>query len=287
MHLEINPNKNDTACSYFPDVTYVKRNDVELHLQIITPYRFMSEGEKFPLIVFVQGSAWFKQDCYMNVPQLARFAHRGYVTAIVEYRHSGISPFPAQIQDAKTAIRFLRKNADKYNIDPDKVYIWGDSSGGHTALLAGITCKDDIFDTEDYNVYSCQVDGIIDFYGVTDITDEKGFPSTQNHQKHDSPEGQLLGGKDVLENPELAAPTIVMNHISEDKAIPPILIFHGTKDSIVSYRQSVALYEKLKSCGKEVEFYAVNEANHGGAAFWNDEVLDIIENFIKRVDNSK
>ena len=278
---EIIPDSNDMACTYIPDVTYITRNGLDLHLQIIKPDRYVSEGEKYPLIVFVQGSGWYKQNCYMNVPQLSRFAQRGYVTAILEYRDSGVSPFPAQVEDAKTGIRFLRKNADEYGIDPDLVYIWGDSSGGHTALLAGLTCDDKIFDTEDYGEYSCKVNGIIDYYGVTDITDEKGFPDTPNSQKADSPEGLLIGGKDVLANPELSNPTIVMNHISEEKSIVPILIFHGTKDNIVSFRHSLRLYEKLMSCGKEVDFYAVKDAGHGGAPFWRKDVLDIVDDFIQ------
>jgi len=277
---EIIPDANETACAYFNDVTYVTRSGVDLKLQIITPFNPMMQGKRFPLVVFVQGSAWFKQNCYMNVPQLARFAQRGYVTAIVEYRHSGISPFPAQVQDAKTAIRFLRKNADKFGINPDEVFIWGDSSGGHTAVLAGLTCNDNILDTDDYNEVSCSVKGIIDYYGVTDITDKNGFPSTPNSQKPDSPEGIFLGGKDIDENPELAAPTIAMNYISEDKDIPPVLIFHGTKDRIVSFGQSVKLYDKLTSCGKNVDFYAISEADHGGPAFWSEKVLDIVESFI-------
>lgn len=277
---EIIPSGNETDCAYFNDVTYVTRNGVELKLQIITPFNPMMQGKRFPLVVFVQGSAWFKQNCHVNVPQLARFAQRGYVAAIVEYRHSGISPFPAQVQDAKTAIRFLRMNADKFGINPEQVFIWGDSSGGHTAVLAGLTCNDNIFDTEDYNEYSCSVKGIIDYYGVTDITDPEGFPSTQNHQKPDSPEGQFIGGKDVSEHPELAQPTIAMNHISKDKLVPPVLIFHGTSDRIVSFSQSVKLYEKLIGCGKKVDFYAINGADHGGPAFWSKEVLDIVEAFI-------
>jgi len=277
---EIVPSGNETDCIYHNDVTYVTRDGVELKLQIITPFNLMKQGERFPLVVFVQGSAWFKQNCYMNVPQLARFTQRGYVAAIVEYRHSGIKPFPAQVQDAKTAVRFLRKNADKYGINPDQVFIWGDSSGGHTAVLAGLTCNDNILDTEDYKEFSCSVKGIIDYYGVTDITDPEGFPGAIMPQKADTPEGKLIGGYDINEHPELAAPTVAMNYISEDKEIPPVLIFHGTQDKLVSFGQSVKLYEKLVSCGKKVDFYAIKDADHGGPAFWSNEVLDIVERFI-------
>lgn len=270
---------NETGIIYKHDVVYTVRDGIELHLQIIMPYRFTGDN-KYPLMVFVQGSAWFKQDCYANIPVLSRFAHRGYAVAIVEYRHNGIAAFPAQVQDAKTAVRFMKVNADKYNVNPDEVYIWGDSSGGHTALLAGLTAGEDIFDTGDYIESDCNVKGIIDFYGVTDITEKNDFPTTPNHLQADSPAGLFIGGKNVLENMDIACQSVCMNHISNDKEIPPVLIIHGTKDTIVSFHQSIVLYEKLIECNKKADFYAVEGADHGGLPFWTDKIFDIIEAFI-------
>ena len=94
------------------------------------------------MVVYVQGSAWFKQEIGYETPQLSPFASKGYVVAVVEYRPSTVAPFPAQIRDTKAAIRFLMKNASTYSIDPEKVVLWGDSSGGHTAAMTGVTLND-------------------------------------------------------------------------------------------------------------------------------------------------
>lgn len=89
-------------------------------------------------MVHVQGSAWMKQDRTALVPTLSRIAERGFVVAIVEYRHSGIASFPAQIQDARNAVRFMRANAAQYHVDADNLFLSGCSSGGQVALLAAV-----------------------------------------------------------------------------------------------------------------------------------------------------
>jgi acetyl esterase/lipase len=269
---------DDLGTAYIPNIEYEDVGGTKRVLQIITPYK--RTPHKFPLLVYIQGSAWMKQDVYAQIPQLGYLARKGFVVASVQYRESEIAPFPAQVQDVKAAIRFLRKNADKYNIQENNVFVWGDSSGGHTALLVGLTenCKE--LDTDLYPEYSCHVNGIISFYGVIDIRMTDGFPSTDNHQQPDSPEGMLLGRKNVLENPELAAKTLPFAYL--DGAVPPILLMHGTKDRIVSFKHGVRMYEALKRAGKEVEFYRVRNADHGDPAFFRDSTLDIVADFIRR-----
>ena len=95
----------------------------------------------WPCITFIQGSAWMKQYVYQKVGMIARLAQRGYVVAIVEYRHSGIAHFPAQIIDAKNAVRFLRAHAEEYKLNPSQMFLMGDSSGGQVSSVAGMTAK--------------------------------------------------------------------------------------------------------------------------------------------------
>ena len=122
--------------SVISDVVYDTKDGEELVLQIITPVNAMTAfggaAKEWPLIVYVPGSAWMRQNVYASMAQMIRIAEHGYVVAVVEYRGSDIAKFPAMIEDAKTAIRFMRKNAEEYSIDTDKVAIWGDSSGAHT-----------------------------------------------------------------------------------------------------------------------------------------------------------
>jgi acetyl esterase/lipase len=279
--LPMNPEA--VYCSVLHNHPYCERDGRTLHMHLILPSQHERPDKLWPLVVFVQGSAWKRQNLDANLAPLSWIARQGYAVAIVEYRPSETAPFPAQIQDAKTAIRYLRKNAGQFSIDPQEIVIWGDSSGGHTAVMAGITWQDKQLDTGLYNEYSCQVKGIIDYYGPTDITQMNIAPSTMDHYGADSPEGLLIGGLDVLENPDQAAATICMNHIPEETLIPPILIIHGNKDRLVPFEQSVLLYNDLKKKKKDVEFYKLEGADHGGPDFWSVEVLGIVEAFMKRL----
>lgn len=275
----------EPVLSYTQDVVYVKRGDLDLHIQLVAPRRDARSSEEqkgFPCIIYIQGSAWKKQNVYVGIPQLAKFASRGFVIASVEYRHSERAPFPAQVQDTKTAIRFMRKNAEKFHIDPNNMFVWGGSSGGHTAVMAGITSGDNELDTEDYGEYSDEVNAIVDFFGPTDIVKMNFAPSIMNHSAPNSPEGLLIGGLEVLDNREKAQTTNPINYISEEKSIPPILVAHGDMDRIVPFDQSELLAVKLKETGKEFEYYSLTGAGHGTPEFWSNEMLDIVEGFLKK-----
>ncbi len=280
----------EVSVCYFDDVEYAKVGDTSLILQILIPVsrndQFNPESDKFDkkmkCFVFIQGSGWMEQHVCFNLPQVAKLAARGYVAAIVQYRHSGIAPFPAQAEDTLNAIRYLRKNAQKYGIDPDNIVVAGDSSGGHTAMWAGLLHNDDT-DANLYPGVSSKVKGIVNYYGSVSVMLEDGNPSTVNHHMPDSPEGLEMGGVNLKEHPELCRKLSVECNIDENTDIAPVLIFHGTKDRIVNTRQSVILYQTLKKYGKEASLYLVKGADHGGAEFWTDEVLDIVCSFIEKV----
>ena len=237
--------------------------------------------QKFPLIVYIPGSAWMKQMVLMMLPRMIKVCQHGFAVAIVEYRPSTLRPFPAQIEDAKTAVRFMRKNADLYNIDVDNIAIWGDSSGGHTAVMAGIT-DDGVLDNRQYGEFSTEVNCIVDWFGPTDIAAMKDYPSIMEHSHPDTPEGLLIGHLDVDENPELAAKTVPMNYLSKDKDIPPILIMHGDVDDVVHFNQSCRLYNKLKELDKDVTMYKLEGSGHGTVGFASDEAIDTVCDFIKK-----
>ena len=274
---------------YMHDVEYDNVAGVPLRLQILIPncrndkYDFMSDQQPFarPCLVWVQGSAWFQQYIYMKVGYLARFANRGYVCAIVEYRHSGIASFPAQAVDARNAIRFLKKNAGKFGIDPERMIVAGDSSGGHTAMWAGMLHNDD----SEQNLFpgiSAEVCGIVNYYGSTSVMAPDSNPQTVNHCLPDSPEGQVMGGRNLLEHPEWARALSVECNIDETTQLPPVVIFHGTKDRTVNCTGSVILYQRLKETGHPADLYLIKGADHGGSEFWTDEVQDIMEDFMKK-----
>ena len=274
------------SCRTFVGVEYARKSGMALHLNIIEPRQEEGEDHTYPLILYIQGSGWMPQNTGAELAQLARFARRGFVIAVVEYRPSVVAPFPAQIKDAKTALRFMRRNAATYHADPRKIIVWGDSSGGHTAVMVGVSLGDAALDDEspaddppaDDPLPVCAV---VDYYGPSDISLMNDEPSTMDHLGPDSPEGMLIGRLDLREHPEKVAPTVPMNYISGEAALPPFFIIHGNKDRLVPFGQSVMLYEALRRAGKPVEFYQLKGADHGGPAFWTEDVLDRVERFVR------
>lgn len=264
------------------DVEYDRYEGGALSLQITFPYYADAREAKFPCLVFVQGSGWGVQNVYSNVATLAKIAEKGYVTAVVQYRHSAAAPFPAQVIDTRTAIKFLRKHAAEYNIDETRIAISGDSSGGHTSLMVAVTEGLPEFASEKYPEYSDHVSACVDFYGPTAIYEMNEAPSGMDHCGADSPEGMLIGGVNVLENLELAKKTDPVLYLEKGKPVVPVLIFHGDKDPVVPFRQSVRLYDALRENGKEGYFYKMLGAEHGGPGFWTDEALHIIDEFLQR-----
>jgi len=262
------------------NVVYAHRNGRDLRLQIISPPRERDDRTTFPAIAYVQGSAWREQRLGQSLPALAEFAARGFVVAIVEYRPSSVAPFPAQVLDAKAAIEFLRENADLFHIDSEQMGVWGDSSGGHTALMVHMTQGSGELAHD--GVEERPLRFAVDYFGPTDIAVMQEQPSIQDHLGADSPEGELIGGVRVDEHPELVAPTVVMNRIPRDRELPPLLMMHGSKDRLVPFDQSVRLFEAMRQNGQHAEFYRLPGHDHGGGGFWRPETLDIVEEFIRR-----
>lgn len=268
-------------CKLWLDVEYARKDGVPLRLSVVRPPLAEGDETTFPLVMFVQGSAWRKQQLGNSLPGLMRFAARGYVVAVVEYRPSDVAPFPAQILDTKTAIRYMRKNAAQYAADPGRLAVWGDSSGGHTAVMTAVTADDPGFVEPSEQGEPSGLRACVDYYGPSDIARMNEVPSNGNHLVPDSPEGMLIGGLDIRENREKADATSPMRYISPDKKLPPTLIMHGDKDRAVPFAQSALLYEALVAAGQEVEFWKLSGADHGGDAFFTDEVLDIVESFLE------
>lgn len=277
--IPMNPVRDNYEIFYHNDVVYAERGDMKLHLQIIGP---INDERDRTLVVFIPGSAFHRQNVIYRVPQLAYLANRGFVVALLEYRGSEDAPFPSQTLDAKAGIRFMKRHADEYGIDPDKIVVMGDSSGGHTAVMSAFTSGIPELE-ENGGGFTSNVKGVVDLYGPVNFTTMNDEPSTMDHYKPDSPEGMELGGVNVLENPELAKAAAVTTYVSHEREIPPILMFHGTNDELVPFAQSCELCSVLNEAGKDVTFYQIIGANHGGWQFWTTQVLDIVEKFIRRV----
>lgn len=238
---------------------------------------YITHNEKKPFIFYVQGSAWMKQDLFGHVFDLYEFAKKGFNIAICQYRDTSFGPFPLQVEDSKRGLKYMTDHSEEYGIDPEHIFLWGDSSGAHTVLMMAVT-HNRLF--REFTLP--EIRGVVDFYGPTHIATMNDVPSTQDHMAPDSPEGRLIGFLRVDEHPELAERTVVMNYIEEGIPLAPVLMLHGTKDRLVPFRQSIELYECLKAKGKEVDFYRLEDADHGGKYFWHEESLQIVEEFLKK-----
>ncbi|MBQ9943163.1 MAG: alpha/beta hydrolase [Clostridia bacterium] len=264
--------------AFKPGIVYADRNGIPLHIHYLTPRNGRSDN---PLIVFVQGSAWFKQDLFIHLPEMIRMCQKGYCVALVEYRPSTTAPFPAQAEDVKTAIRYLRSRPGYFHFDPSRVAVWGDSSGGHTALMAGFTGDHSpSLDTDEPQ--SACVSCIVDWYGPTVISEMAYEPSSCGHMDADSPEGWLIGHVPVLEHPSLAAATVPQSYLDPDIPTPPVLIMHGSMDKTVHFQQSIHLYNALRALNKEVEFVKLEGADHGSGGFASDDALNTVDAFLKK-----
>lgn len=277
--IKCNPELRGMAVM-IPDVIYSTAQGVDLKMQIITPWKSdVSQIQPaYPLIVFVQGSAWTHPDVYYQLPQLAQFAREGYVVATLTHRNSLEGhPFPAFLEDIKAGIRFLRKHASKYLIDPDRVGIWGTSSGGNTALLVGLTGDESSFKTKEYEEFSDSVKLVVDCFGPTDLTFAlDNLPNLEESMKKIF-EG--LRGEDTPENLKKLMEINPVNHLKEGQSYPPFLILHGNADTMVDYSQSELMYHRLSDAGAEVSLVCVEGAPHEGS-FWSNELLDLIKVFI-------
>lgn len=279
--IKNNPKLLGMAC-LIPDVTFSTFQGTPLKMQIIKPWAVeeTKNQTKYPLIVFVQGSAWTFPDVNYQLPQLADLARKGYVVATLTHRNCLEGhPFPAFLEDIKTGIRFLRKNALEYQIDTERIGIWGTSSGGNTALLVGLTENEADYKTEEYKEFSDSVKLVIDCFGPTDLTYIINNITSLEKGMQDIFAG--LRGEDNTENLLKLQNINPVNHIQNGKTYPPFLILQGNKDTLVPYDQSKLMYNKLLEAGANVSLVCVEDAPHEGS-FWSNELLEIIYDFINQ-----
>ncbi len=236
-----------------------------------------------PLLIWIHGGGWSAGN--KDNPRGLGLLKKGYAVASLNYRLSQEAKYPAQIEDCKAAVRFLRANAKKYNLDPDHFGVWGESAGGHLVALLGTTAgvKELAGDGPNPDV-SDAVQCVIDWFGPTDMlqmkaqADEKLKPAF-DADSADSPVGHLFGGP-VQERKELATKANPIHYITKDAA--PFLIMHGDKDNIVPLGQSKILDEALKAAKVESELVVVEGNGHGGPGFASPENVKKAMDFLDR-----
>lgn len=209
-----------------------------------------------PAVLLIHGGGFRAGTRQSYLAQAARLAERGYVAATASYRLAPRHQFPASVEDAKAAVRFLRANAAKYGINPDRIGAWGGSAGGHLVLMLGLTGDVAEFEgTGPNREFSSKVQCVINYYGPTDFT--------QSYSKSVDAAEVLplwLGGN-LDQNRRIHQKASPLNWVTPNAA--PILSLHGTKDAYVAYEHSVVLTERLLNAGAEAELESFSGAGHG------------------------
>jgi len=208
-----------------------------------------------PAVLWLHGGGWERGDKNGNSGALM-LADAGFVTASIFYRLSGDSPFPADIQDCKCAIRYLRANASTYGIDPDRIGVAGASAGGHLAeLVATADDKAGLEGDGGWESVSSRVQAASAYYGVSDFT-----VGAREFQHHTGKVVVKLFGGDEKEKQELYKQASPIKHVSRDD--PPLLLVHGEQDDLVPFQQSVEMAKAYERAGLDVEFVPVKNAGH-------------------------
>jgi acetyl esterase/lipase len=274
------------------DLAYASVSDAE-KLDIYLP----NSGEgPFPVIVAIHGGAFKSGDkASGETAPMLKALERGYAVVAVNYRLSGEAQFPAQINDIKAAIRFIRANASKYNLNGDKVATWGGSAGGSLSALAGTSGGDVTLEGAELgnSDQSSQVQATVDWFGpIYFSTMDEEFaklgvtPAMGSTSSKGSPEsaylGKTVGTSEAEELVEKASPQTYIS--AED---PAFLIQHGTSDGNIPITQSENFAAKLKAVigNDKVTFEKIEGAGHGGSQFETTEniskVLDFLDKYMK------
>ena len=246
-------------------------------------YRPKTNTKTLPVIVWIHGGGW-KGGRKGNAGQARFMISHGYAVVDVGYRLSGEAIFPAAIEDCKTAIRWIRANAKKYGIDPDRIGVSGSSAGGHLAALVGTTGDTEEFKTTDHAQFSSKVQAVIDLYGPTDFLQMEKHDHPEgpiDHDAEDSPESLFVGGP-IQEEPfrSIAAKANPITYAS--KSDPPFLVVHGNQDRLVAAHQSTLLYEALKKEGVDITLKVLKGAGHGGPQFESPDFYNVYTEFFDK-----
>lgn len=240
---------------------------------------YLPEGNgPFPLVIHIHGGGFREGDKGM-LPRNIREAllARGIAVATINYRLSGEARFPAAIEDAKAAVRFLRANAARYRLDPERFAAFGQSAGGNLASLIGTTGNAQVFDNPALGNpgVSARVNAVIDWFGPNDFLkmdpQARAQGCTPEHDAADSFESQYLGAP-VRTVPDKARAANPITYI--DAADPPFLLQKGSEDCLVPVGQTTILADALKQAGVPVELDLFEGTGHGDTGFWSAPVFD-------------
>ncbi len=227
------------------DLVYAAPDGHELRLDLDLPDEIK---KPVPLVIMIHGGGWSSGSrSSFTAPELAE---EGFAVATIDYRLSPEFKFPAHIQDVKAAIRFLRSHAAQYQINPDKIGLWGSSAGGHLAVLSALSDKSAGWDVGDNLGVSSAVQAVVDWFGPTTFQGLENAPESSKNTVR-----QAFGNDSLVWRQ--ASPLFLVH-----RGAPPFLIMHGLQDKLVPFSQSQSLYDSLRQAEVSAQLVPVSHAGH-------------------------
>ncbi|TWU46331.1 Carboxylesterase NlhH [Rubripirellula tenax] len=239
------------------DIVYGTGGGIDLQLDLARP---IDRSVPSPCIVVIHGGAWRMGDKSNHRPDITALAEQGYVAATIQYRFCPEHQFPAQVEDVKCAVRYLRAHAEEYGIDPTRLGAVGYSAGAHLSMMLGTLDRQWEGDGG-WPDQSSEVQAVVSYFGPT-FFEEQGLNAQTKPLISD-----FLGGS-AAEKPETYLQASPLTHVSPGDA--PMLLFQGTDDALVPYQQAILMVEAMTKAdiAGRVEFLI--DAKHG----WGGETRD-------------
>jgi acetyl esterase/lipase len=236
------------------NITYCTLNGRDLHLDVFYPSA--KSKKPIPAVLMIHGGGWRSGNRAQHIPMAQQIAGKGYVTVTVEYRLSTEALYPAAVNDLKTAIRWLRANAKTYNIDTNKIAIWGFSAGGQLATLIGTTNGSTLFPGDGlYQKFSDHVQAIVDVDGTLAFIHPESSEGDDSKRKS---AGTLWFGYSKTERPDLWVQAGALSHV--DSKTPPIVFINSSVDRMHAGRTD--FINKLDSLHIYSEVHALPDTPH-------------------------
>jgi acetyl esterase/lipase len=221
-----------------------------------------------PGIIVIHGGGWIQGNKESMVAKYCLpFIRHGFVVANVEYRLARSAPAPAAVSDVLQAAQWFHDHAARYNVDPKRILVTGESAGGHLALMVGMTPASAGLGPP------VKIAGVIDFFGIGDVADQLVGANAREYAAQWIPE-QL---PDRMELARRMSPATYVR-----QGLPPILALHGDADPLVPYQQSVNLMKAIKSAGGDAELITVPGGKHGFSPQEMDELWPQIFKWLKK-----
>jgi len=242
-----------------------------------------------PAIIYFPGGGFISANHDKYLQMRIKLAESGFVVASAEYR-TVPDVFPAQLEDGKAAVRYLRAHAKAFGIDPKRIGVLGDSAGGYMSQIVATTNGEKKYDVGDFMKYSSDVQAAVTIYGISNLANiGEGFPA-KIQKVHASPsvtEALVVNGPafdqfpgaSVFDTPRKTRNASPIGHVNGNE--PPFLIMHGSADTLVSPEQSVQLYKALKAKGEDAQYVLVKGAGHGDIHWYQPKIINKVVSFFQ------